>query len=134
MDSAGGRLSLALGISAWRGWLTHTIAWTGLVVLAVVLAGLAVVVLLVAVAVSSRPRGALAALVERVNPELLDTLNTLVYLEREPEVHPAGFRRRVERQAVRALVGTEPEPIFPRRLRRARWRAETIHSSNRCPR
>jgi hypothetical protein len=112
---------LLLGLSAWRGWLTHTVAWTGLVALAVILAGLAVVVLLVAVAVSARPRGALAALVERVNPELLDTLNTLVYLERDPESHPAGFRRRVERQAVRALVGAEPEAIFPRRLRRGRW-------------
>jgi hypothetical protein len=71
-------------------------------------------VILIGVMARSQDRSWLAAALERVNPRLLDRLNTLLFLERRPrEARAASFALRIARQTQGVLAAKAAPSPFP---------------------
>lgn len=103
-------LTLLLALSILNGWLTSRTLAVALLTSLGILGIIAWVVIVVAVLAGSPDRNWLAAAVERVDPRLLDRLNTLLFLEKRPrEPQTDAFSIRIAKQT-RAVLAAEPSP------------------------
>ena len=107
-------LVLLFGGAVIVGWVTSTaLATTFFAVLAIV-AFIAWAVIIISVLAGSPDRSWLAAGLERVNPRLLDRLNTLLFLERRrQDAHASSFAMRIARQTTHVLAEKAAPTPFP---------------------
>ena len=104
----GGAIICSAGLPARR--------WPRLFFALLAMAGfIAWAVIIIVVFASSPDRAWLAAALERVNPRLLDRLNTLLFLERaRGSAHAQSFAMRIARQTQTVLAAKAPAPSpFP---------------------
>jgi hypothetical protein len=96
------------------GWVTSKALATTFFALLAMVGFIAWAVIIISVMAGSPDRSWLAAALERVNPRLLDRLNTLLFLERHrPDAHASSFAMRIARQTQGVLAAkTAPTP-FP---------------------
>jgi hypothetical protein len=99
------------------GWVASRMLTITVFVLLGTLGFLAWIILTIAVAAGSPARGWLAAALERVDRRLLDRLNTLLFLEKQPsDVAVESFARRIARQTQWVfLEKPSPSPFSKRR-------------------
>lgn len=109
---------LLLGIFMQRGWVTSRMTAIGFVVLIVLGGGVAFLFIAALVASKFLSRPWLAEKVEQGEPTLLDRLNTLIFLEKQPEnssLPNRWFQKRIAKQAA-AVLSKKPARIpFPAR-------------------
>ena len=87
------------------GWVASKALAITFFTLVAVLGFIAWAVIIIAIAAGNADRPWLAAAIERVDPRLLDRLNTLVSLERErPNARVESFARRIAKGTQRVLV------------------------------
>ena len=96
------------------GWVTSkALATTFFAVLGMV-GFIAWAVIIISVMAGSPDRNWLAAALERVNPRLLDRLNTLLFLERRPrDARVSSFATRIARQTNWVLAAKAAPKPFP---------------------
>ena len=107
-------LTLLFGGAIIGGWITSKALATTFFALLGMVGFVAWAVIIIGVMASAAERPWLAAALERVNPRLLDRLNTLLFLERHPRdsrIHSFALRIARQTQAVFA-VKRSPSP-FP---------------------
>ncbi len=112
-------LVLVFGGAILVGWVTSMTLATMFFALLAITAFIAWVVIIIAVLAGSPDRAWLAAALERVNPRLLDRLNTLLFLERRPrDARVSSFALRIARQAHKVMAAkTVPSPFPATRAR-----------------
>lgn len=111
---------LLLGIAIWRGAIRHTFVAALLLALLLLGTGIALLVLVIAAAISDRPHPWLARRLERVHRPLQDRLNTLT------SMRPAGpqavaYFERIEDQASDRVGGANLRSAFPATPSLRRW-------------
>jgi hypothetical protein len=107
-------LVLLFGGAVILGWVTSTSLATTFFVLLGLAGFIAWAVILISVLAGAPERSWLAAALERVNPRLLDRLNTLLFLERRPRDSQAhSFALRIARQTKQVLEAKAPPTPFP---------------------
>ncbi|MGO8931610.1 MAG: hypothetical protein ACLQU3_32555 [Limisphaerales bacterium] len=95
------------------GWVTSKSLATTFFALLAIVAFIAWAIIIISVLASSPDRAWLAAALERVNPRLLDRLNTLLYLERRPrDARLSSFALRIARQAFGVLAAKKVRSPF----------------------
>ena len=106
-------LVLLLGGAILAGWITSKPLAISLYVLVAVVGFIAWAMILIGAVAGTRGRPWLAAALERVDPRLLDRLNTLVFLERRPpEARAESFARRIAKQTQFILSEKAPPRPF----------------------
>jgi hypothetical protein len=107
-------LVLVFGGAIIFGWVTSKALATTFFALLGIVAFIAWAVIIISVLAGSPNRTWLAAAVERVNPRLLDRLNTLLFLERRPgDGRGSSFALRIARQAHGVLAAKVAPSPFP---------------------
>jgi hypothetical protein len=107
-------LVLLFGVAIIAGWVTSKALATTFFALLAIVTFIAWAVLIISVLAGSPDRSWLAAALERVNPRLLDRLNTLLFLERRRQVaHASSFARRIARQITYLLAEKAAPKPFP---------------------
>ena len=107
-------LVLLFGGAIIFGWVTSKSLATTFFALLGIVAFIAWAVIIIIVLVSSPERSWLAAALERVNPRLLDRLNTLLFLERHSRnARGSSFALRIARQAHGVLAAKAAPVPFP---------------------
>jgi hypothetical protein len=95
------------------GWVTSKSLATTFFALLAIVTFIAWAIIIISVLASSPDRAWLAAALERVNPRLLDRLNTLLYLERRPrDARLSSFALRIARQAFGVLAAKKVRSPF----------------------
>jgi hypothetical protein len=109
-----GLLVLLFGGAIVAGWVTSKTLATTFYGLLGVFGFIAWAVIIISVLAGTPERGWLAAAVERVDPRLLDRLNTLLFLERRHgDTRVQSFSRRIAR-GMQAVLAAKPSPSpFP---------------------
>jgi hypothetical protein len=107
-------LVLLFGGGIVGGWVTSkALATTFFVVLGMV-GFIAWAVIIISILAGSPDRSWLAAALERINPRLLDRLNTLLFLERRrQDAHTSSFAMRIARQTQGVLAAKAAPTPFP---------------------
>jgi hypothetical protein len=107
-------IGLALALAIVGGWITNkTLAITIVTILAI-LGALAWIVIVIAILAGTTERNWLASAIERIDPRLLDRLNTLLFLERRPrEPKTDAFSVRIAKQTQAVLNAKPSPPPFP---------------------
>ena len=107
-------LVLLFGGAIILGWVTSKALATTFVALLGMVGFIAWAVIIISVLAGSPDRSWLAAALERVNPRLLDRLNTLLFLERHrQDAHASSFARRIARQTTYVLAEKAAPTPFP---------------------
>ena len=107
-------LVLVFGVAIIVGWVTSQALATTFFALLGIAAVVAWAILTIMVLAGAPDRAWLAAAVERVNPRLLDRLNTLLFLERRPrDARASSFALRIARQAHGVLTARAVPAAFP---------------------
>jgi hypothetical protein len=107
-------LVLLFGGAILIGWVTSKALATTFFALLGIVAFIAWSVMIISVLARSPDRAWLAAAMERVNPRLLDRLNTLLFLERRPQdARRSSFAVRIARQAHGVLAAKAVPSPFP---------------------
>jgi hypothetical protein len=106
-------LVLLFGAALILGWVTSKALATTFFALLAMGGFVAWAVIIISVLAGSPERTWLAAALERVNPRLLDRLNTLLFLERRPrDARMTSFAMRIARQAQGVLAAkVAPKPF-----------------------
>jgi hypothetical protein len=96
------------------GWVTSKALATTFFALLGMVGFIAWAVIIISVMAGAPDRSWLAAALERVNPRLLDRLNTLLFLERRHrDAHSSSFATRIARQTVHVLAAKAAPTPFP---------------------
>jgi hypothetical protein len=107
-------LTLVFAVGIIGGWVTSKALATTFFALLGMVGFIAWAVMAIIVMARSPNRNWLAAALERVNPRLLDRLNTLLFLERHRrDAHASSFATRIARQTVYVLAAKEAPKPFP---------------------
>jgi hypothetical protein len=107
-------LVLLFGGAIILGWVTSKALATTFFALLGMVGFIAWAVIIISVLAGSPDRSWLAAALERVNPRLLDRLNTLLFLERRrQDAHASSFARRIARQTTYVLAEKAAPTPFP---------------------
>jgi hypothetical protein len=107
-------LVLLFGAAIILGWVTSKVLATTFFALLAMGSFIAWAVIIISVLAGSPDRPWLAAALERVNPRLLDRLNTLLYIERGPrDARTTSFAIRIARQAHGVLSAKAAPTPFP---------------------
>jgi hypothetical protein len=107
-------LALMFGVAVILGWVTSKALGTAFFALLGTVGFIAWAVILISVMAGSPERSWLAAALERADRQLLDRLNTLLFLERRPrEASTHSFGVRIARQTVHVLAGKASPSPFP---------------------
>ncbi|MDB6028472.1 MAG: hypothetical protein JWM68_4695, partial [Verrucomicrobiales bacterium] len=110
-------LMLLLGVAMVRGWITRVIPSVVMIVLLGCATAIYLLVLVVIVLSKKLERKWLAGKVEEGQPQLLDRLNTLTFLEKLKLPATSGllwFYPRIAKQANEVLSTTTSSPRFPK--------------------
>jgi len=109
-------LFLLLAAALISGWSAHPLLVRALIAVLVVAAVLAWMVIGISILSSEPRRQWLAGLLERNQPQLLDRLNTMVYLENPARRNPLirSFYLRIAKQAQGVLLQKTPSAPLPR--------------------
>jgi len=106
-------LVLVFGGAILVGWVTSMTLATMFFALLAITAFIAWVVIIIAVLAGSPDRAWLAAALERVNPRLLDRLNTLLFLERRPrDARVSSFALRIARQGLEVATRRNDQDLI----------------------
>ena len=107
-------LYLLLGTAIVRGWVIH-VGWADAANWAIITAAIIGYIVLMIRAAKSSGRPRLAAALERMNPKLLDRLNTLVFLQKHYENDWQRFYSRRIEQQTQNLLALSPlrSPVSP---------------------
>jgi hypothetical protein len=107
-------LVLLFGAALILGWVTSKALATTFFALLAMGGFVAWAVIIISVLAGSPERTWLAAALERVNPRLLDRLNTLLYIERRPrDARTTSFAMRIARQTQGVLAAKAAPTPFP---------------------
>jgi hypothetical protein len=107
-------LVLVFGGAILFGWVTSKGLATTFFALLAMVGFIAWAVIIISVLAGAPDRSWLAAALERVNPRLLDRLNTLLFLERRPrDARAASFAMRIARQTQKVLAAKPVPSPFP---------------------
>ena len=107
-------LVLLFGAAVILGWVTSKALATTFFALLAMGSFVAWAVIIISVLAGAPERTRLAAALERVNPRLLDRLNTLLYFERRPrDARTTSFAVRIAKQAHGVLSAKAAPTPFP---------------------
>ena len=107
-------LVLLFGAALILGWVTSKALATTFFALLAMCGFVAWAVIIISVLAGAPERPWLAAALERVNPRLLDRLNTLLYIERRPrDARTTSFALRIARQTQGVLAAKAAPTPFP---------------------
>jgi hypothetical protein len=114
---------LLLGLAILGGWVQSRASASAWVVIGCAVAFVAWVAVIIGAMVRGADAGVLAKSIERVNPGLLDRLNTLVFFERSraSDSTSEGFAARIARQCQSVLTSHSVKPAFPMLGLRRYW-------------